>query len=56
MLLTINAYAQVITNNFEAEMQSLKQYGIWLLPGSISKSEGKIYNTASVINPKPEKL
>jgi hypothetical protein len=30
----------------------LKEYGIWLLPGSIfEKSEGNIYNTASVINP-----
>ncbi|TXD52111.1 MULTISPECIES: carbon-nitrogen hydrolase family protein [unclassified Polaribacter] len=46
--------AQPIPNNFEAEMQAkAKQYGIWLLPGSIfEKSEGKIYNTASVINPK----
>lgn len=48
--------AQVIPNNFEAEMQAkAKQYGIWLLPGSIfEKSEGKIYNTASVINPAGE--
>lgn len=48
--------AQFIPNNFEAEMQAkAKQYGIWLLPGSIfEKSEGKIYNTATVINPQGE--
>ena len=48
--------AQEIPNNFEAEMQAkAKKYGIWLLPGSIfEKSEGKIYNTATVINPKGE--
>ncbi|QHI38435.1 Aliphatic amidase [Kordia antarctica] len=46
--------AQAIPNNFEAEMRAkAKEYGIWLLPGSIfEKSEGKIYNTATVINPK----
>ena len=32
-----------------------KKYGIWILPGSIfEKSEGKIYNTATVINPQGE--
>jgi predicted amidohydrolase len=48
--------AQPIPNNFEAEMQAkAKQYGIWLLPGSIfEKSEGKIFNTATVINPAGE--
>lgn len=48
--------AQPIPNNFEAEMQAkAKQYGIWLLPGSIfEKTDGKIYNTASVINPQGE--
>tara|TARA_R110000868_G_scaffold393968_1_gene665143 strand:+ start:4530 stop:5471 length:942 start_codon:yes stop_codon:yes gene_type:complete len=48
--------AQPIPNNFEAEMQAkAKQYGIWLLPGSIfEKSEGKLYNTATVIDPKGE--
>ena len=48
--------AQPIPNNFEAEMQAkAKQYGIWLLPGSIfEKSEDKLYNTATVINPKGE--
>jgi predicted amidohydrolase len=44
---------QPIPNNFEAEMQAkAKEYGIWLLPGSIfEKTDNKIYNTASVINP-----
>ncbi|MGB5316846.1 carbon-nitrogen hydrolase family protein [Robiginitalea sp.] len=48
--------AQPIPNNFEAEMQAMaKKYGIWLLPGSIfEKSEGRIYNTATVINPEGE--
>ncbi len=48
--------AQPIPNDFEAQMQAMaKKYGIWLLPGSIfEKSEGKIYNTATVINPKGE--
>lgn len=48
--------AQPIPNNFEAEMQAMaKKYEIWLLPGSIfEKSGDKIYNTATVINPKGE--
>lgn len=48
--------AQVIPNGFEAEMQAkAKQYGIWLLPGSIfEKSGDNIYNTATVINPQGE--
>ncbi len=48
--------AQPIPNTFESEMQAMaKKYGIWLLPGSIfEKSEGNIYNTATVINPKGE--
>ncbi|MBU0696521.1 MAG: carbon-nitrogen hydrolase family protein [Bacteroidetes bacterium] len=48
--------AQVIPNNFEAEMQTMaKKYGIWLLPGSIFEHHvGKIYNTATVINPEGE--
>lgn len=42
--------------SFESEMQAMaKKYGIWLLPGSIfEKSHGKIYNTATVINPEGE--
>jgi predicted amidohydrolase len=45
--------AQPIPNNFEAEMQKMaKKHGIWLLPGSIfEKSDDKLYNTATVINP-----
>jgi predicted amidohydrolase len=48
--------AQPIPNIFESEMQAkAKEYGIWLLPGSIfEKTEGKTYNTATVINPKGE--
>ena len=48
--------AQEFPNNFEAEMQAMaKKYNIWLLPGSIfEKSGDKIYNTATVINPKGE--
>jgi predicted amidohydrolase len=46
--------AQPIPNNFEAEMKAMaKKYKIWLLPGSIfEECEGKIFNTATVINPK----
>jgi predicted amidohydrolase len=41
---------------FEHEMQQLAaEHKIWLLPGSIFEKRGnKIYNTASVINPKGE--
>jgi len=48
--------AQEIPGEFEEEMQKMaKKYGIWLLPGSIfEKSNGHIYNTASVINPEGE--
>ena len=48
--------AQEIPGEFEHEMQKMaKKHNIWLLPGSIfEKSEGKIYNTASVINPEGE--
>ncbi|MEQ9263361.1 MAG: carbon-nitrogen hydrolase family protein [Owenweeksia sp.] len=49
-------YAQEVPGIFEKEMQAMaKKHNIWLLPGSIfEKSEGKIYNTASVINPQGE--
>ena len=58
----LNAYgplthnAQEIPGSFEQEMQAMaKKHGIWLLPGSIfEKSEGNIYNTATVINPEGE--
>ncbi len=48
--------AQPVPNEFESEMQAkAKQYGIWLLPGSIfEKTDDNIYNTASVINPEGE--
>ncbi|WP_075351251.1 carbon-nitrogen hydrolase family protein [Algoriphagus marinus] len=48
--------AQEVPNSFELEMQEMaKKYGIWLLPGSIfEKKDGKIFNTASVINPNGE--
>lgn len=48
--------AQEIPGSFEAEMRAMaKKYGVWLLPGSIfEKSNGHIYNTASVINPQGE--
>ena len=49
-------YAQEVPGAFEQEMKEMaKKYGIWLLPGTIfEKSEGLIYNTASVINPEGE--
>ncbi len=48
--------AKEIPGHFEQEMQKMaKQYGIWLIPGSIFEKRGeKIYNTASVINPQGE--
>lgn len=48
--------AQEIPCPFEDEMRAMaKKYGIWLLPGTIfEKSNGNIYNTATVINPKGE--
>ncbi len=48
--------AQEIPCHFEHEMQAAaKRHKVWLLPGSIfEKSEGKIYNTACVINPQGE--
>mgnify|MGYP000648663489 CR=1 FL=1 len=48
--------AKEFPNTFESEMQAMaKKYGIWLLPGSaFEKSDGKIYNTATVINPEGE--
>lgn len=48
--------AQEISGPFEKEMQYMaKKYGIWLLPGSVfEKRDGKIFNTATVINPEGE--
>lgn len=46
-------YAQEFPNSSEQEFQKIaKRYGIWLIPGTMfQKKEGKIYNTATVINP-----
>jgi len=48
--------AQELPCSFEQEMQALaKKHKVWLLPGSIfEKRDGKIFNTASVINPEGE--
>ncbi len=48
--------ARELPCSFEEEMQAqAKKHGIWILPGSIfEKKEGKVYNTASVINPQGE--
>lgn len=48
--------AQELPCSFEQEMQAIaKKHGVWILPGSIfEKRDGKIYNTASVINPEGE--
>ncbi len=49
-------YAQEYPNNDEKEFQAIaKKYGIWLIPGSMFyKKDGKIFNTAVVINPQGE--
>lgn len=48
--------AQEVPGYFEQEMRAMaKKYGIWLLPGSIfEKCDGRIYNTATVIDPQGE--
>lgn len=45
--------AQEVPGSFEQEMCAVAaKHGIWLLPGSIfEKKDGKIYNTATVIDP-----
>ncbi len=52
--LTYNA--QEFPNGAEEEFQKIaKRYGIWLIPGTMfQKKEGKIFSTASVINPQGE--
>ena len=52
----LTQYAVEFPCEFEHEMQKLAaKHKIWLLPGSIFEKRGnKIYNTASVINPKGE--
>jgi predicted amidohydrolase len=49
-------YAQEFPNKDEQEFQKIaKRYGIWLVPGTMfQKKDGKIYNTATVINPQGE--
>lgn len=46
-------YAQEFPNSDEKIFQDLaKKYGVWIIPGSMfQKRDGKIFNTASVINP-----
>jgi predicted amidohydrolase len=46
-------HAQPVPGEFEQEMCAMAaKHGIWLLPGSIfEKKDGKVYNTASVIDP-----
>jgi predicted amidohydrolase len=48
--------AREVPGEFETEMQAMaRKHGIWLLPGStFEKTDGRIYNTASVINPQGE--
>ena len=49
--------AQALPGPFEEEMAKMaKKHGIWLLPGSVFEktADGKIFNTASVINPSGE--
>jgi predicted amidohydrolase len=48
--------ADVLPGYFEQEMQkAAKKHGIWIVSGTIfEKREGKIYNTASVLNPQGE--
>lgn len=50
-------YAQEFPNDDERVFQELaKKYNVWIIPGSMfqKKEDGKIYNTASVINPQGE--
>lgn len=49
-------HAREFPNEIEAEFCELaRTHGIWLIPGTMfQKKEDKIYNTASVINPKGE--
>ncbi|MBL7962629.1 MAG: carbon-nitrogen hydrolase family protein [Flavobacteriales bacterium] len=49
----LTLHAQPVPGEFEQEMCSMAaKHGIWLLPGSIfEKKNGRIYNTATVIDP-----
>ncbi|NOQ73487.1 MAG: carbon-nitrogen hydrolase family protein [Crocinitomix sp.] len=48
--------AQELPCDFEKEMQeAAKKHKVWIIPGSVfEKRDGKIFNTASVINPQGE--
>ena len=52
----LTQYASEFPNaDVEAFQKIARKYGIWLLPGSMfEKENGKIYNTACVINPEGE--
>lgn len=52
----LTVHAQPFPNHEEAEFCAIaKKHGIWLVPGTMfQRSEDKIYNTASVINPEGE--
>lgn len=50
-------YAQAFPNEDEKVFQELaKKYNVWIIPGSMfqRKEDGKIYNTATAINPQGE--
>mgnify|MGYP003949365669 FL=1 len=52
----LTVHAMPFPNNIEDEFCAIaKKHGIWLIPGTMfQKSEDKIYNTATVINPEGE--
>lgn len=52
----LTQYAQEFPNKDVEVFQALaRKYGIWILPGSMfERDQGKIYNTACVINPQGE--
>ncbi len=52
----LTVYAQPFPNQEEAEFCAIaKRHGIWLIPGTMfQRSEDKVYNTATVINPEGE--
>ncbi len=52
----LTVHAMPFPNNIEAEFCAIaKKHGIWLIPGTMfQRSEHKIYNTATVINPEGE--
>lgn len=52
----LTVHAKTFPNTEEAEFCAIaKKHGIWLIPGTMfQRSEDKIYNTATVINPQGE--